>query len=308
MRTHGELAELAARQYGVVSWEQLSSLGYTGASVRRSEESARLHRVHRGVFAVGHPGLSRHGRCMAAVLARGPGAVLSYRSAAWLWGLEATLELPIEVSVPWRGHRRSALHLHHCPALRAEDASTFEAIPVTAVPRTLLDLASVVPLWRLERAIERCERMDLLDVPSIEKLLDAVRGHPGRGKLRQALLLNDEPGVNRSRGERRFLQLLREAGLPRPKVNLFIEGFELDFFWEAERFAVELDSWDAHRTRKSFESDPLRQEELKLAGIEMVRITGRRLARKPDEVAERLRLLLARRRQELRPAFAPPPG
>jgi very-short-patch-repair endonuclease len=244
---------------------------------------------------------------MAAVLARGKEALLSYRSAGWLWGLEPALKSPIEVSVRWRGHGRSPLHLHHCPALRPEDSGSKEGIPVTAVPRTLLDIASVVPQWRLERAVERAERMDLLEVSDVERLLSDVRGHPGRGKLRAALDLSSEPGFTRSRGEKRMLQLTREAGLPRPKVNLFIEGFEIDFYWEAERFAVELDSWDAHRTRKSFESDPLRQEELKLAGIEMIHVTGRRLKRNPEEIAERLKVLLARRRSELRPAFALPP-
>lgn len=305
MRTHHPLAKLAARQHGVVSAAQLMRLDYTVTAIQRAEEGGRLHRVHRGVFAVGHPGLTPHGRCLAAVFARGEGALLSYRSAGWLWGLEPTLELPIEVSVPWRGHRRSPLHPHHCPALRAEDSTSSEGIPVTAVPRTLLDLASVLPVWRLERAVDHAQRQDLLHLAPVRRLLEEVRGHPGRRKLRRALDLYDEPEFTRSGGERRMLQLVRKAGLPRPKVNLFIEGFELDFFWEAERFAVELDSWDAHRSRKSFETDPLRQEELKLAGIEMIRITGRRLKHKPDEVMERLRVFLARRRHELQPAFAP---
>lgn len=308
VRTHERLAELAADQYGIVTGVQLVKLGYSASAISRAEASGRLHRIHREVFAVGHPGPPPHGRCLAAVFARGEGALLSYRSAGWLWGLEPALEQPIEVSVRWRGHGRSPLHLHHCPALRPEDTDSNEGIPVTAVPRTLLDIASVVPRWRLERAVERAERMDQLELPAVEKLLNDVLGHAGRGKLRAALDLSSEPGFTRSRGEKQMLRLVREAGLPRPKVNLFIEGFELDFYWEAERFAVELDSWDAHRTRKSFESDPLRQEELKLAGIEMIRITGRRLKRNPEQVAEHLKILLARRRSELRPAFALPPG
>jgi very-short-patch-repair endonuclease len=307
VRTHQRLAELAAGQYGVVTGLQLAELDYSQSAVMRAETSGRLHRIHRDVFAVGHPGLSPHGQCFAAVLARGKGALLSYRSAGWLWGLEPTLELPIEVSVRWRGHGRRPLNLHHCPALRPEDTDSNEGIQVTAMPRTLLDIASVVPRWRLERAVERAERMDLLEVSDVEKLLNDVRGHPGRGKLRAALDLSSEPEFTRSGGEKRMLRLAREAGLPRPKVNLFIEGFELDFYWEAERFAVELDSWDAHRTRKSFESDPLRHEELKLTGIEMIRITGRRLKRNPEQVAERLKILLARRRPDLRSAFALPP-
>jgi very-short-patch-repair endonuclease len=299
LRTHRELADLAARQYGVVSHQQLEGLGYSRTTIARAASTGRLHAVHKTVFAVGHGGLSRSGKCFAAVLARGEGALLSYRSAAWLWGIEAVLELPIEVSVRWRGHSRDRLLLHHCPALREEDRAEVERIPVTAIPRTLLDLASVVKLRRLERALDRTERLDLLDLDAIDKLLGEVRHHPGGRNLRRAIEVHREPGFARSRGEKRFLQLLREAGLPRPHLNTWVEGYEVDLYFEREQFAVELDSWDAHRSRRSFEEDPQRHENLKLAGIEMIRITGTRLAREPDQITERLGILLRRRREEL---------
>lgn len=294
------MAAVAADQYGVLSHEQLTNLGCTASAVESAVTSGRLHRVHRGVFAVGHPGLSRHGRCLAGVLARGEGALLSYRSAAWLWGMVPEFAVPIEVSVPWRGHGRSPLHLHHCPALGAEDIASHEGIPVTAVPRTLLDLASSVPPWQLERAVEKAERLGLLDVGRIDQLLERVRGHQGRGKLRKALALHRDPAFSRSRGELRFLELVREAGLPHPSVNCVVEGYELDMYWERERFAVELDGWETHRSRAAFEEDRKRQENLKLAGIEMIRITGHRLAHQPGEIAVRLRTLLQRRREQLR--------
>lgn len=299
MRTGLEVARLAGEQYGVVSRDQLVGLGYSSAGIRRALECGRLHRIHRGVFAVGHPGLSSHGRCRAAVLARGDAALLSYGSAAWLWGLVPTLELPIEVSVSWRGHRKSPLHLHHCPALRDQDAATHEDIPVTAVARTLLDIASSLRPSRLERAIERCKLLDLLDLNEVDRLLEEVRGHAGRKRLRQALEMYRDPAVVRSGGELRLLEELRNGGLPRPRVNTFVEGFEVDLYWEPERFAVELDGWDAHRTRAAFENDPRRHEELKLAGIELVRFTGRRLKREPEQLVERIGIFLRRRRREL---------
>lgn len=151
----------------------------------------------------------------------------------------------------------------------------------------------------MERSVERTERLGLLDIDDVDRLLERVRGHAGRGKLRRALALHRDPAFSRSRGELRFLELIREAGLPRPAVNTFVAGFELDMYWERERFAVELDGWDAHRTRRAFESDRVRQENLKIAGIEMIRITGRRLANEPVEIAKRLRLLLQRRREQL---------
>lgn len=300
VQTHQEVLELAAGQHWVVSHEQLVQLGWSNGQIEAAVRNGRLHRAHREAYAVGHPGLSDHGRCLAAVLTRGEHALLGYGSAAWLWGLTGQLETPIEVSVPWRGHGRSPLHVHHCPALRPEDRELQEGIPVTAVPRTLLDLASTVRPRRLETAIDRAERRGLLDLDLIDHLLSQVRRHPGRGRLRRALEIYRDPTFARSSGERRLLDLLAGAGLPRPAMNTFVEGYEIDLYWAAERFGVELDGWDAHRTRVAFEADRKRQEDLKLAGIEMVRVTGRRLSKEPDELVERIGLLLHRRRGELR--------
>lgn len=308
LRTHRELADLAARQYGVVSRRQLEGLGYSGDSIDGATAIRRLHPVHHTVFAVGHGGLSRRGKCMAAVLAPGDGAVLSFQSAAWLLGIEGSLELPVEVSVRWRGHRRDKLRVHHCPALRPGDVTVVDRIPVTAVHRTLLDLASVVKPRRLERALDRTERLNLLDLDAVDDLLKALPGHPSRGRLRRVIDIHREPGFARSRGEKQLLRLLREAGLPRPHLNTWVEGYEVDLYFERERFAVELDSWDAHKTRKSFEEDLKRGENLMVAGIVLVRFTGTSLARRPEEVAENLTILLGRRRDELARLSENPPG
>lgn len=295
MRTHRCLAELAARQYGVVSSAQLLRLGYSKSAIGRAAATKRLHRIHRGVYAVGHKRLSGHGRCLAAVLGCGRGAMLSHSSAAWLWGLVPTCSLPVEVSVPRRGHRRSSIRVHHAPALGDEDRVLREHIPVTSMSRTLLDLAASVPSRQLERAIERSEQLKLFDLRDIDSLLARTVGHPGTGRLRRALNLYREPAVTRSPLERRFLALVREAGLPIPSVNVFVAGYELDMYWEREHFAVELDGYEHHGTRGAFERDRVRQEELKLAGIEMIRLTARRLAQEPTLVMERLATLLERR-------------
>lgn len=296
---HRDVAELATGQHGVVSRDQLRELGFSDSGIEHAVKTARLYPVHRGVFAVGHPRLTRHGLCLAGVLARGDSALLSYRSAGWLWGLIVSFALPVEVSVPWRGHSRPSLGLHHCPALRGADMSEVEGIPVTSIARTLLDLASVLRPGELERAVERAERLGLLDIGQVDELLSVVRGHRGRGRLRNALTIYRDPAFARSGGERRLLQLIREAGLPRPRMNTWVEDHEIDMYWEHERFAIELDGWDSHRTRKAFEDDRRRQEDLKLAGIEMIRITGHRLAKEPDQLAERVIALLHYRRKEL---------
>lgn len=291
------MARLAARQYGVVTREQLKDLGYSNASIERAVASGRLHMWHRSVFAVGHQGLSPHGLCMAAVLFRGAGTLISFQSAAWLWGLERKLEIPVHVSVRWRGHAQGAIGLHHCPALRDGDFAKTEGLPVTSVARTLLDYAWTAKRYRLEGAIDRADRLDPLDLEAIDRILDEVRGHRGNRRLRKALTIYHEQGFTRSGGEKRMLAALADAGVRRPAVNIHVEGYELDFFWEEERLAVELDSWEYHRTRRSFEEDRGRQDDLAMADIETIRVTGTRLRREPRKVAMRVAAHLDRRRQ-----------
>lgn len=211
--------------------------------------------------------------------------------------MEPKLEIPVHVSVRWRGHAQDAIGLHHCPALRLEDVAETERLPVTGVARTLLDYASEAKPFRLERAMDRADRLDLLDLAAIDRIADEVRGHRGRARLLRAMTIYREEGFTRSGGEKRMLAALADAGVRRPLVNNFIEGYELDFFWEKERLVVELDSWEHHRGRRSFEEDRERQEKLSMAGIEMIRISGTRLKREPHKVAMRVAAHLERRLQ-----------
>jgi very-short-patch-repair endonuclease len=189
--------------------------------------------------------------------------------------------------------------VHSAQALSVEDRSSSEGVPVTAVPRTLLDFAAVDPHF-LGRALERAERFGLLDLPAIDALLARSRGFRGVARLREALDIYHIPGFTRSGLERRFLELVRDAGLPRPSTNLFVGGYELDAYWPAERFAVELDTYDYHGGHAAFEADRLRQEDLKMVGIEMTRVTGARIDREPKALATRLRKLLSQRRRDLK--------
>lgn len=244
--------------------------------------------------------MPRHGLCLAAVFAAGAGAALSHASAAWLWGLLPGFPLPPEVTTPTRGHKKPRARLHHSTILEAADLAVREGVPSTSIPRTLLDLASVPNERRLSNAIERAERLGHLDIAAIDDILGRCGRHRGRRKLRLATAIYRDPAFSRSRAELLFLDLVKRAGLPRPALNAFIAGMEIDAYWEAERFAVEVDGWGAHRTRAAFERDPVRQEELKLAGIDSIRITARRIERHPGLVAERLNQLLTQRRLQLR--------
>ncbi len=289
---------MAGRQYGVITVGQMAAIGLSKDQVSREVSIGRLHRVHRGVYAVGHRALSRHGVCLAAVLSCGGGALLSHRSAAWLWGLTTRWRPVVEVTAASPVETRYAIKVHSARALQLEDRAAFERIPVTAIPRTLLDFAAVDPRF-IGAAIERAYRRDLLDLDAIDRLLIRSRGFRGVARLREAVEIYRIKAFTRSRLERRFLAMVRHAGLRQPSMNLFVGGFELDAYWPLERFAVELDTYDHHGDPVAFEADRLRQEDLKLAGIETVRLTGARLDREPDAVVVRLRRLLAQRRQQL---------
>ncbi len=297
---------MAERQHGVVSIRQLTGpLGYSQGAVSRAAASGRLHRLHWGVYAVGHRQLSAHGHCLAAVLACGPNALLSHLSAAWLWGISNPSPAPFHVTGPVRRRPRLPVRIHHSQILEPVDCAVVDGIPVTALPRTLLDVAATAPR-RLERLLDLAEQRGLFDLYAIESLLARAGGHHGVGPLRRALRIYLPAGLTFSGLERRFLAAVREAGLPSPSANVAVDGFMLDAYWPELRFAVELEVYETHGTHASFESDRLRQEELKLHGVEMIRITGSRFDAGPDKVIDRLRRHLAQRHRELSFAYPQP--
>jgi very-short-patch-repair endonuclease len=236
--------------------------------------------------------LSLHAQCLAAVLASGPDALLSHISAAWLWGLTKTSPLPASVTAPGYRKPRPPLRLHEARLLTADDRALHEGIPVTSLPRTLLDLAATVRFEWLEKMVERSEDLELFDLRAIEELLDRTVGHHGHSRLREAIALYKPTSFTRSTLEKRFLELCLEAGLPQPRTNYVVHGFELDCYWPEFRFAVELDVFETHGTRAAFERDRKRQEDLLLVGIGMTRVPGPRLEREPEEVMRRVGRLL----------------
>lgn len=293
-RKHGALAELAERQHGVVSIRQVTGpLGCSRRSVSRAVAAGRLHRLHRGVYAVGHTRLTQQGRCLSAVLACGRGALLSHDSAAWLWGISTKSPVPFAVTTPNSRRPRPPIQLHVALNLCPEDRALREGIPVTSVARTFLDVAATSRPRRLQRMLERSEELWLFDLAPVESVLERNQGHHGAGALRRAIAFYKPAPFNRSGVERRFLELIEKASLPRPATGFNVCGFELDVYWPEHRFAVELDAFETHGSRAAFERDRLRDEELKLAGIELIRVTEARLDREPAEVIRRVAQLLA---------------
>lgn len=288
------MAELATKQYGVVSVRQLARLGIGRASIAKALRAGRLHLLHHGVYAVGHTDLSLYGECLAAVLGGGPGALLSHYSAAWLLGLLKASPVPVHVTGPSPRRHRSSIRQHRSRTLIDEDRGLEKGIPVTSVSRTALDLAPLLRFHMLKRLLKRSEELKAFDLPAFESVLARNRGHRGVRPLRRALATYRPPRFTRSGLEEHFLDLVERAGLPHPVTAFNVAGHELDVYWPDHRFAVELDVFETHGTRQSFEEDRLRDEDLTLAGIEVRRVTGRRLEREPERVIGRLARLLAR--------------
>ena len=292
------MLELATRQHGVVSTRQLKTLGYGRNSASKANGVGRLRRIHRGVYAVGDDRLTWEARCLAAVLAARP-AVASHLSAGWLWGLLRNRPGTIHVTVP-TPRRAKRPFVVHSADLPERDRLVLEDIPVTNLARTLLDLAAMLSAGGLERILERAEELGAFDLVAVDDLLTRTVGHPGHGSLRRALdIYREDPAFKRSKLEGDFLELLKKAGLPTPSMNFNVFGYELDAYWEPARFAVELDVYETHGSRAAFERDRWRQEDLKLKGVEMIRVTGPRLEREPQGIVRRVAAHLEQRRRDL---------
>ena len=295
------IGKLARSQHGVVALGQLQSVGLGKTAVGERVKAGRFYRVHRGVYAVGHDRLTRYGRTMAAVLAYGPHAIASHRTAGGLQGLREDNSPKTDISLPLPSARsRAGIHAHASPTLRPQDITKRHGIPCTTVARTLLDLADVVPRRQLERALEQAEIMRVFDLDELHDVLAHANGRQGAGVLRDLLgELDDEPGLTANELEDRFLELCRAAGLPQPAVNRWIEiddapAIRADFAWTAQRLIVETDGWGSHGTRHGFESDRRRDQRARLAGWETVRFTPRQVLRGPDWVVATTAALLAR--------------
>jgi very-short-patch-repair endonuclease len=292
------LRALAAAQHGVVTRKQLLEAGFTTASVRRRVANGWLKVLHRGVYQVG-PVPAAHGGEMAAVLACGPHAVLSHRSAAALWKLPAARatdrSAPAEVSVRQRDHRRRpGIRVYRPLALGADEVTTFARIPVTTPARTLLDLAGVERAKFLERALAEALVQNLTTEDEISKLLGRYPNRPGATTLRSLLAQNPETAFARSEAERRFRELVQRAELPRPEGNARVLGRERDFVWRAQRLVVEVDGFRYHSRQDRFENDKRRDADLVAAGFRPLRFTWRQIEEMPEYVVARVAQALVR--------------
>ena len=296
------IAALARDQHGIVTRTQLLRLGFLRGAVQRRVKARRLRVLHRGIYLVG-PIMPAKAREMAAVLACGPSAVLSHRSAAALWELvsPAPASSPVEVTVQGRLHRqRAGVHVRRARRLEQDERATLQGIPVTTPIRTLVDLAAILSGQDLERAVARAERTGRIDVPELADHLARYGGRPGIPTLRAVLDTSRGPALTRSEAEIRFLRLVRKARLPAPGANAHIGGYEIDFLWRPEGVAVEVDGYRYHASRASFEGDRRRATHLAALGISIIPVTWRQIV--DDGMATMVQLAQALLRAQRRSA------
>ncbi|HSS41287.1 MAG TPA: type IV toxin-antitoxin system AbiEi family antitoxin domain-containing protein [Solirubrobacterales bacterium] len=299
-RTRGDdhsLSWLARRQYGVVGRRQLISSGWSEEEIDWRLRAGRLHRLHSGVYAVGHRMIPREGRWMAAVLASGSGAALSHWSAAALWMIRTNSRTRIDVTVAHRSRSSDRIR-RHISEVPEDERTVKDGIPVTTVPRTILDLAATEPADTVENLLRESEYLQLTDRLSLPDLLERYLGKRGTRKVRIALeRLEEEPeGRRRSPLEERFAPFLRLHSLPIPRFNdwILLGGKRccVDCHWPGTNQIVELDGWQAHGTRSAFREDKARDRRLAAAGYTVTHITWNQLEDEPDEIASDLRALL----------------
>jgi very-short-patch-repair endonuclease len=290
-----QIAAPAGRQHGVIAHRQLVVLGVHPRAISHRAAAGRLHRLHVGVYAVGHTVLGERGRWMAAVLACGPNAALSHASAAALWEIRPSAATKVDITVPRTGRReRPGLRIHRPRTLAADEITTRHGIPVTTPARTILDLATTLTASRLEHLLDQAEIRELTDYPSLEALARAHPGHRGSRKLRAALSRHDAgTNVTRSGLEIAFKAVCRAHRLPQPRVNACIEGKEVDFLFPEQRLVVETDSWRYHKTRRAFENDRARDAVLARAGYRTLRFTDTHIEHDPAGVAATIAAALA---------------
>ncbi len=285
--TDSRIARIAAAQHGIVTAKQLATIGLGRAAISERSASGRLHRVHRGVYAVGHPPISREAYWMAAVLACGEGAVLSHMSAAALWGLLKPEDGPVDVSIPSQSgrRRREGIRIHRCASLINDDeAHLFGDAEQMRLAAPLVTVRHRIPVTSVRRTVE-----DLRRSGAPERWVRRARRQAELAGYR----LGAAPGRTRSDLEDDFLAFLCRHRLPLPEVNVKVGRWEVDFLWRSASLAVETDFYDYHRGETSFEDDHQRDLDLRRHGLIVHRYTGAQLTRYPAEIAGELGEVLA---------------
>lgn len=282
---------LASEQHGVLARSQLLAHGLSPKAIEHRIAIGRLHPLWRGVYAVGRPEVDRFGRWMAALLSCGQAALLSHRSAAALWGLLPDAAA-LEVVIPGNAsRRRPGIRVHRRSGLAPPDRRVVNGIPVTDPISTLVDLASCVREWQLERAINGADRLDLIDPEALRVAIDSLSRRPGIGRLKRLL---DRQTLCDTGLERRFLSIVRSVNLPSPATQAWVNGYRVDFYWPQIGLVVETDGLRYHRTSGQQATDRRRDQAHTAAGLTTLRFAESQLRYEPQRVRSTLAAVVSR--------------
>jgi hypothetical protein len=278
--TDARIAAIAARQHGIVTTVQLRACGLSDSAISKRVTAGRLHRVHRGVHAVGHGGMSREARWIAAVFAAGPGALLSHFGAAVHWRIwRGAMPGAIDVVGPRSRIHATGVRVHECRSLTSRDRVRRDGIPVTSVARTALDLGDELSPWRLANVLHEAQWRRILRPREVEDVLRRGRGRAAVTVLRRALELNAIGSAGtKSDFEDEVLALLLDLGAPAPLVNVRLDDgaggtIEVDFHWP--RACVILEADGDHSRARTKREDADRDRRLRAAGWTVIRCTPR---------------------------------
>jgi very-short-patch-repair endonuclease len=290
------IGEIAGRQDNVITRDQLMALGVGRGAIAHRVATGQWQRLHRAVFLIGPAPPTLSAKARAAVMAMGEGAVLSHRTAAELWGLlEASNEPEVHVMVAGRNvGPRPGLRIHRVSKLDGSEVGSHNDLPVTSPARTVLDLASTAPMSDTEVALAEAR---IHRLATDRQLSQTIQRHPtakGASTLRALLEQERDSGYTRSAAERRLRDLVRDAGLPRPRFNEPLLGYVVDALWPEHRLVVEVDGYAYHRHRGAFESDRRRDQELVAAGYRVIRVTWLQLRDRPLSVITSIAQAIAR--------------
>jgi very-short-patch-repair endonuclease len=285
------IAEIAARQHGVVARRQLLAAGVTRHQISERLRAGRLHQLHRGVYLVG-PVASEHAHEQAALLAC-PDAGLSHWTAAHLWRLIPGVPNPVHLTIPPHKTAHRARIAIHRARVDLRDVRQRHGLALTSPPRAVLDLAASHEETALESLVAEAHYRKLAREPELLAQLAHHSHKPGARTLARVLDLPGGPQRTRSDGERAMLRLLRGAGITGFECNARIHGYEVDFLWRERNLVVEVDGWDGHSGRVAFERDRLKAATLTANGVNLMPITGRQIREHPDGVLARIRSALA---------------
>ena len=288
------ITSVASIQHGLITSLQLRFLGLDRQAISHRVKRGYLQPIHRGVFAVGRSGVSGVAALAAAVLACGKDSVVSFRSAAFLWGLLPFDSGPVHVSTPGVHRRdRDGVKVHRVMDLVRDDVRLRELIPVTSPALTILNVAAQSGPRITERILNQAHTDHLVSRDELIDLHHRTPGQRGWGTLLPLLRLEGSGDFSRQDAEKALIRLIRRSGLPTPRRNMQVHGHELDYYWPALRLNVELDGYQWHSARHDLNRDRDRDTHLASQGVQVIRFTRDQLKLRPETVLARLAAAVA---------------